>query len=175
MASRTRVSATREICKYTLPPIAELWLLRLLVPLGGHQEFIKSHGFREELLARVIGLANWIESDDFDVKKVLADLRKLHAAAERKYRNVRVPDCLAENISRLATLVGLSDTDCRVLELAVFLHTERMLDDAGTIKAAREFSQGIASFYWVGGGVIQNPDFAWMWDKYRFRDWTPLP
>jgi prepilin-type N-terminal cleavage/methylation domain-containing protein len=47
--------------------------------------------------------------------------------------------------------------------------------DAGTIKAAREFSQGVASFYWVGGGVIQNPDFAWMWDKYRFRDWTPLP
>jgi transitional endoplasmic reticulum ATPase len=131
MAGRTRVSATREICKYTLPPIVELWLLRLLVPLGGHQEFIKSHGFRDELLARVVGLADWIDSDDFDVKKVVADLRRIHAAAERKYRNARVPECLAENISRLATLVGLSDADCRVLEVAVFAQTERLLNDGG--------------------------------------------
>ena len=47
--------------------------------------------------------------------------------------------------------------------------------DAATIKAATDFSHGIASFFWSGGGTSQNRDFAWMWDKYRFVDWTPLP
>ncbi len=47
--------------------------------------------------------------------------------------------------------------------------------DAKTIKAARDSSNGIGSFFWPGGGEgLRNPDFNWMWDKYRFQDWTPL-
>ena len=39
-----------------------------------------------------------------------------------------------------------------------------------TIKAATDSSNGINSFYWSGGD-LRNPDFAWMWDKYRFLTW----
>jgi len=47
--------------------------------------------------------------------------------------------------------------------------------DAKTIQAARDSSNGISSFYWSGGGEgMRNPDFNWMWDKYRFEGWTPL-
>ena len=47
--------------------------------------------------------------------------------------------------------------------------------DAQTIKAARDSSNGIGSFFWPGGGEgSKNPDFYWMWDKYRFQDWTQL-
>jgi type II secretory pathway pseudopilin PulG len=47
--------------------------------------------------------------------------------------------------------------------------------DAKTIKAATDSSNGIYSFYWTGGGeTARNPDFIWMWDKYRFQGWTPL-
>ena len=38
-------------------PIILLWLLRMLVPLGGHREFVRSHGFNNDTLAEVIGLA----------------------------------------------------------------------------------------------------------------------
>jgi len=43
-----------------------------------------------------------------------------------------------------------------------------------TIKAATDMANGIGSFYWSGGGTSKNVDFAWMWDKYRFRGWKPL-
>jgi prepilin-type N-terminal cleavage/methylation domain-containing protein len=47
--------------------------------------------------------------------------------------------------------------------------------DAKTIKAATDSSNGTSSFYWAGGGEgMRNPDFNWMWDKYRFVGWTPL-
>ncbi len=47
--------------------------------------------------------------------------------------------------------------------------------DAKTIKAARDSSNGKSSFFWPGGGEgSKNPDFYWMWDKYRFQGWTPL-
>lgn len=46
--------------------------------------------------------------------------------------------------------------------------------DGPTIKAATDSSNGIYSFYWAGGGVATNPDFAWMWDKYRSPGWTAL-
>jgi prepilin-type N-terminal cleavage/methylation domain-containing protein/prepilin-type processing-associated H-X9-DG protein len=46
--------------------------------------------------------------------------------------------------------------------------------DANTIKAAQDSSNGIYSAYWSGGGIPRNPDFAWTWDKYRFKDWAAL-
>ncbi len=46
--------------------------------------------------------------------------------------------------------------------------------DGKTIKAATDSSNGINSFYWAGGNKL-NPDFAWMWDNYRFQSWRPLP
>jgi prepilin-type processing-associated H-X9-DG protein len=45
--------------------------------------------------------------------------------------------------------------------------------DPGVIKAARDSGQGIESFYWAGG-TVKNPDFVWMWNHYRHKDWKPL-
>ena len=47
--------------------------------------------------------------------------------------------------------------------------------DSGTIKAATDSANGIASFFWSGGGEgARNPDFVWMWDKYRSEGWTAV-
>lgn len=45
--------------------------------------------------------------------------------------------------------------------------------DARTIKAAKDSAVGISSFNWAGGGA-NNPDFRWVWEKYRYRNWRPL-
>ena len=45
--------------------------------------------------------------------------------------------------------------------------------DPRTIKAARDSAVGISSFNWAGGGP-NNPDFRWVWDKYRHKRWQPL-
>jgi hypothetical protein len=45
--------------------------------------------------------------------------------------------------------------------------------DAATIKSAHDSANGIDSFYWSGGNA-QNPEFVWMYNHYRFRNWAPL-
>ena len=133
-------------------PIIRLWLLRILVPLGGHREFIRSHGFNNDTLAEVLGLGHWVapgdfdvpaflrrsskasqsdlEKDDFDQKVVLSELRVLHQKAEKQWKHEPLPDCLQSNVRQLSELVGLSPADCRILEFAVLIHNERLLDDA---------------------------------------------
>ena len=49
-------------------------------------------------------------------------------------------------------------------------HTWR---DKAVIKAARDSSAGIASFYWAGGNA-NNADFRWIYQRYKHTKWTPL-
>ena len=117
---------------HAVPAIVHLWLLRLLVPLGAHREFIDPTGFRDDRLADVLGLNAWIDPAprDFEPKKVLAELRKLHQVGERKLRNVPPSACLVSNVARLSKLVGLSETECRILEFAVMIQNESLLEEA---------------------------------------------
>ncbi len=114
-----------------LAPHLRLWLLRLLVPLGGHREFIQPRGFCNDDVATTLGLAHWIDSStlDFDVRAITTELRQLHQQAEQRRAPAPRSSCLRGNIKRLADLVGLSTTDCRILEFAVSIHQERLLDD----------------------------------------------
>jgi len=45
--------------------------------------------------------------------------------------------------------------------------------DPKTIKTAQDSAVGIGGFNWTGGGK-NNPDFQWVWDKYRYVGWKPL-
>lgn len=148
-----------------IDPISCLWLLRILVPLGASREFLNSHGFCNEVLATALGLGHWIDSTEFnlsdffsgenekkqanqekkefELKAVKAELRKLHHHAEKALSKATVPSCLRRNIEQLSELVGLSKTECRVLEFAVSIHNERLLDDTadwlGSLSSAKVF------------------------------------
>ena len=129
-------------------PIVRLWLLRMLVPLGAHKEFIAEvaeseyYGGEEDLIIQALGLEHWIEqkeNDEFDKKSALKELSNLHEAAEKELKNAKVPDPLANNIEQIATLAELSETDYdifefllsetdyRLFELLTLLPTERLL------------------------------------------------
>lgn len=115
-------------------PIIRLWLLRMLVPIGGHHQLIGSRGFSSNALAQALGMDDWIDADDdgegFDVQGALAELRRLHRQHEAQAGTMTAPAQLQRNVARLAALVGLSDIDCRILEFTVLLHTEEVLEDA---------------------------------------------
>ena len=59
-----------------IDPIIRLWLLRILVPLGGQREFVHNHGFSDDTVAEAIGLGHWIDPspNDFDPKAVRTEL-----------------------------------------------------------------------------------------------------
>ena len=115
-----------------LLPSVELWMLRVLVPLSGHREFISRNGFSNDAMAHALGFGAWIDQEecDFDPKAVRVALRKRHQAGEREFRDAVKPAYLANNIARLSQLVGLSEADCRILEFAVLINNDRTLDDA---------------------------------------------
>jgi transitional endoplasmic reticulum ATPase len=106
-----------------LSPVLRLWFFRILVPLGGYKEFIGKNGFSNDNLAEVLGLGKWIDPADqeFDQQKVRNTLRRLHQAGEKKFGDSSTPEHLLINVERLASLVGLTETDCRILEFAVLI------------------------------------------------------
>lgn len=113
-------------------PIVQLWTLRALVKLSGHQAFIRSHGFHDDALAQALGLGRWIDPPDgeFKVTSVQTELRRLHQKTEQQCAQAMVADSLRANVAQLAELVGLSQTDCRILEFVVTVKNERLLDEA---------------------------------------------
>jgi hypothetical protein len=102
----------------------------MLVPLGAHRDLVSSRGFSDDQVAHALGLSEWVDPEDreFDTAAVRARLRELHRRAERG--DASVPQILQDNVARLAALVGMSDSECRILEFATMLHHERVLDDA---------------------------------------------
>jgi len=53
-------------------------------------------------------------------------------------------------------------------------HAEsRTWRDTETIRAAKESAQGKERFAWPGGNS-KNPDFVWIYNRYRFSNWRPL-
>jgi prepilin-type processing-associated H-X9-DG protein len=45
--------------------------------------------------------------------------------------------------------------------------------DEATIKAATDSANGTQSFYWQGGNA-SNPDFQWVYQRYKHVKWAPL-
>ncbi len=53
MARRRSRNAVSSV---DLDPLIRLWLLRVLVPLGGHRDFVRPHGISNDSIAAAIGL-----------------------------------------------------------------------------------------------------------------------
>lgn len=116
-----------------IPSIIYLWMLRALVPLGGYQAFADRLNYSSnENIAKALGFIDnkLIELFESQPKAILAHLCKLHQVAEHEWRDAKVPPCLGSNIARLSELLELSETDCRILEFAVMVNNESLLDDA---------------------------------------------
>lgn len=130
MASRRRTSASPTTV--VTSPIIQLWLVRLLIDLGAHKDFVTEHGFSNDGAAHAIGLGDWVECTriEFDRKRVMLEIRRVHREIHARFKNALAPTILRENVDRLAKLVGLSQTDCRILEFAVLIRNESVLDEA---------------------------------------------
>jgi len=100
--------------------------------LGAQKDLLSESGFNNESLPEALGMRQAGEDDaaTCDVKKVRADLRKLHQAAERERQPLVFPSQLGRNIERLSTLLPLSALDQRLLGFSVLLHSDRVLETA---------------------------------------------
>ncbi len=113
--------------KHQVHPLIRLWLLRLLVPLECHRKFVGDRGLDSEELAELLGLTTE-EQDSYDPLKIRAQLKQLHADAEKKATSIAIPEPLASNIEKLAD-IGLSHVECWILAFAICMRSNRLLDD----------------------------------------------
>lgn len=136
MATRRRISIyDKNASCLSLPPIARLWLLRIMVPLSGHRQFVQAQDLSDDSVANALGMGEFLEplADNFSPKLARTKLRQLHKAGERKLGDAKVPECLASNIERLSRLVGMSEADCRILEFRVIMELEPVLVEAAEL------------------------------------------
>lgn len=109
--------------------LVKLWMLRILVPLNGYREFINSFSIDFDI-AEFLKLKTVNKSDDLELKSIRKELYTLYYSTETKAQKYKAPKCLTQNIQKLASLLGLSEVDCRILEFAVILQNEELLSSA---------------------------------------------
>lgn len=116
----------------SIEPIIRLWLLRLLVLLGAQKKLISRCDFDNIYIAEAVGLIDPADMPEIEFKQIeqRAQLRKLYREAEEELISVRAPEILERNITKLRSLLELSEIDCRVLEFVVILHTESFIQEA---------------------------------------------
>ncbi|HBN14328.1 MAG TPA: AAA family ATPase [Pseudohongiella sp.] len=117
-----------------LPAIVKRWILRIMVPLKGYRQLLTFHGFSDDALAEAIGLGEWLDPAimDLDAEKILSELKAL-AHSEEKGKAPALPSSLQRNINKLATLAGLSRTDCSILAFAVMIENHELLESAADL------------------------------------------
>ena len=116
-----------------LNPLLRLWILRLLMRMNFQRKFVRSRDFANDDIAAALGFGRLISlaPDNFDRKIIVAELRAQYLRAEGKCPKARPPAILGRNVKRLAKMLELTPEDCRVLEFAVMINNDEMLDSAG--------------------------------------------
>lgn len=123
--------APTNVPEESLDSLTQLWILRILVLLGGHRKFLNESGFTNENLARSLGLTNMLdpldESEEFSSKKMLAALRRKHQELEASVDQAMLPVNLQKNMTQLADLVGLTAAEQQILSFATLAKSVRSL------------------------------------------------
>jgi SpoVK/Ycf46/Vps4 family AAA+-type ATPase len=110
-----------------IPPVVILWALRLLVLSN---ETSLRH---KNTLIQAIGLSELFDAaeDAPPAREIRRRIRLRHRLSERRLGKASLPSPLAENIARLAGVIGLKPTECLILGFVALLHTQPALNEAG--------------------------------------------
>lgn len=124
-----------NVSRTNIEPLIQLWLFRLLIPMGCHRKFVQDNWLESERIAEALELGNEfsyseiIGENEFNGKAIRNHLHSQYRDIEKRFSRATVGDCLAGNIKRLSSLVGLTVTDCRILEFVVLIHNEHILQE----------------------------------------------
>jgi len=121
-------------------PLARLWFARVLVNLRKAGTILASERMSAEDLLAPFKLRGVPEADLNDTAKVVALLQDCLARLEAAHPALPARSVLADNLQRLAVLVGLNHAELEVLSFLLlgrqFTALERMLDILGSISSS---------------------------------------
>lgn len=112
--------------------VVKLWMLRILVRLGGMAQTTPGGFGMEEDVCRYLGLATLPDGlDSSDAATVRRELRRLHEEMEAAPPDL--PAELSGNLERLGQSLVLDELEQRLLGFAILLHVEPMLADVADV------------------------------------------
>jgi len=122
-------------------PQLYLWLLRILMPLGGYKKFVAKNEFQDDDVARMVGFADLLDTREAAPKFERDDIvRRLRLAWEEAERNAPALQSMSDDdvaVRRLGGMLGFSETEVDIIRirLAVERHRELrlMLNQLGTM------------------------------------------
>lgn len=108
-----------------------LWILRLLVPLGGYKQFAGEKDFNDDDLAGMLGLDDLLEPGNdmcFDRQLVIARLREAWKQAEEQTATCQDAGNRSDQaIRRLGSQIGLTETETEILRFRLMSERNRSL------------------------------------------------
>lgn len=123
-----------------ISPVVRLWMLRILVPLGTYKNIVEGF-FSDEQIARTFGVQDLTEE-----AAVLAGLTQQLNKQELAVRRLaKKPTAIRKNVDKLAALAGLKEVECRIIEFAVYLQNESILQKTATDLGVLDFPKLVRS------------------------------
>ena len=120
-----------QIVEKELQDKISLWMLRVIINLGGHKEFIdKNNYFNQDNIAYYLELDKFIdmECEDFQRDEPIYILKKNHLKLENRKRFTS-SKTLTKNIKQISKLMDLNIYEKQILEFSILLHQYDILQD----------------------------------------------
>jgi len=108
-----------------------LWMLRAIINLGGHKEFIdKDNYLRNEDIAYFLELEKYIalDSKDYERKEVIDLLKSNLIKLENRHRFTS-NKILTKNMKQISKLMNLNTYEEQILEFSILVHQYEILED----------------------------------------------
>ena len=127
--TNTNLSLDFDKSQFVEPELQDkisLWMLRIIINLGGHREFIdKDNGFRREEVAYFLGL---IDDPEQSRNAALVQLKNDLTLLENK-KDISTAPTLKNNIKNISKLMNLNVVEEQILEFVVLLNQYEVLND----------------------------------------------
>jgi len=115
----------------TSKEIVELWILRILLPLNGHREFIDAtRGFSEDSIAYFLGLDKFIDDYDEKDKKEIFQIMRNRLQTLETSTSPKFPKTLKRNIKKVMKLIDLNRVERDILIFTIYLKYYDLMDGA---------------------------------------------
>jgi len=109
-----------------LVSLFQLWILRVLVPLGGQKEFVQQNLFKEDSVAELFSFEDHAdETFQKDYKNKLSNLFK-----NSDQKSGSISDELQKNLDLLKKAIKLDKADLKILSFIILLKSYSVLEEA---------------------------------------------
>jgi SpoVK/Ycf46/Vps4 family AAA+-type ATPase len=111
--------------------IVELWILRTLIPLNGHRDFINvSRGFSDDTIAYFLGLDKYVDNYSDEKFKEVFQILKERLQALEVSDSIKYSKTLKHNIKKVLKLIQLNSVEKDILIFAIYLKYYELMNDA---------------------------------------------